>query len=83
MEPDRQIPELQRLLANTIHYATWDDHDYGPNDIGRNYWLRQEATDVFNLMWGNPSAELPDVPGIFTYVNWGTSTSTSSTTVPT
>jgi alkaline phosphatase D len=22
-------------------------------------------------MWGNPSAGLPETPGIFTYVNWG------------
>lgn len=68
---DRQIPELSDLLANTINYATWDDHDYGPNNIGRSYWLKGDATEVFQLMWGNPSAGLPETPGIFTYVNWG------------
>ncbi len=68
---DRQIPELADLFANTIHYATWDDHDYGPNNIGRSYWLKADATEVFQLMWGNPSAGLPETPGIFTYVNWG------------
>ena len=68
---DRQTPELSPLFANTINYATWDDHDYGPNNIGRNYWLKEQATEVFKLMWGNPSAGLPETPGIFTYVNWG------------
>ena len=68
---DRQTPELGPLFANSINYATWDDHDYGPNNIGRNYWLKGDATEVFQLMWGNPSAGLPEVPGIFTYVNWG------------
>lgn len=68
---DRQTPELAPLLANSIHYATWDDHDYGPNNIGRNYWLKEQATEVFQLMWGNPSAGLPETPGIFTFVNWG------------
>ena len=68
---DRQTPELSPLFGNAIHYATWDDHDYGPNNIGRNYWLKEQATEVFQLMWGNPSAGLPEIPGIFTYVNWG------------
>ena len=68
---DRQIPELSPLFGNTINYATWDDHDYGPNNIGRNYWLKDQATEVFQLMWGNPSAGLPETPGIFTYLNWG------------
>jgi len=68
---DRQTPELSPLFGNTINYATWDDHDYGPNNIGRNYWLKDQATEVFKLMWGNPSAGLPEIPGIFTYLNWG------------
>lgn len=68
---DRQTAELRPLFANTVHYATWDDHDYGPNNIGRTYWLKEDATEVFNLMWGNPSAGLPEIPGIFTYFNWG------------
>jgi len=68
---DRQTPELGPLFANSIHYATWDDHDYGPNNIGRNYWLKEQASEVFQLMWGNPSAGLPETPGIFTFINWG------------
>lgn len=68
---DRQTPEMRPLMASSINYATWDDHDYGPNNIGRNYWLKEEATEVFNLMWGNPSAGLPETSGIFTFANWG------------
>jgi alkaline phosphatase D len=68
---DRQMPKFLPVFANTINYATWDDHDYGPNDLGRNYWLKEDATEIFQLMWGNPTAGLPETPGIFTYVNWG------------
>ncbi len=68
---DRQLPHLQPLFTQGVHYATWDDHDYGPNNIGRSYWLKKESTRVFRAMWGNPSAGLPEVPGIFTFVNWG------------
>ncbi|MEM9160308.1 MAG: alkaline phosphatase D family protein [Verrucomicrobiota bacterium] len=68
---DRSIPHLRPLLASAHHFATWDDHDYGPNDIGSSYHLKGAATEIFNLFWGNPSAGLPDTPGIFTYLNWG------------
>lgn len=68
---DRSIPELRPLLANTHHFAIWDDHDYGPNDIGRSYTLKGVAKETFDLFWANPSSGLPETPGIFTFVNWG------------
>lgn len=67
----RSTPHLRALLANTHHYAIWDDHDWGPNDIGREFWNRAETTRAFQLFWGNPSAGLPETPGIFTFFNWG------------
>ena len=68
---DRAIPELRPMLATIPQYAIWDDHDYGPNDIGREYWNKAQATDVFTLFNGNPTAGLPELPGIFTYFAWG------------
>ena len=68
---DRSIPELRPMLATIPQYATWDDHDYGPNDAGRDYWLKETATEIFTLFNGNPSAGLPEIPGIFTYFAWG------------
>ncbi|MEX0332218.1 MAG: alkaline phosphatase [Puniceicoccaceae bacterium] len=68
---DRSLPELRPMLANIPQYATWDDHDYGPNDIGRVYWNKAEATEIFSLFNGNPTAGLPELPGIFTYFAWG------------
>lgn len=68
---DRAIPELRPLLANTHHFAIWDDHDYGPNDIGRSYPLKGIAKETFDLFWANPSSGLPETPGIFTFFNWG------------
>ena len=60
-----KIPFTKLEETNEV-YAIWDDHDYGPNNIGRNYWLKEQATEVFQLMWGNPSAGHPEIPGIFT-----------------
>ncbi|WP_044129590.1 alkaline phosphatase D family protein [Rudanella lutea] len=51
----RSVPELQPLLANTHHYATWDDHDYGPNDADRSYWLKPVTLEAFKLFWANPN----------------------------
>ncbi|MEX0602133.1 MAG: alkaline phosphatase family protein, partial [Bacteroidota bacterium] len=39
----RSLPEMQPLLGAAHNYATWDDHDYGPNDSDRSYRLRQAA----------------------------------------
>ena len=68
---DRSIPELRPFLANIPSYAIWDDHDYGPNDIGRDFWHKKLATEVFGIFNGNPTAGLPELPGIFSYFAWG------------
>lgn len=51
----RSLPEMQPLLASTHNYATWDDHDYGPNDSDRSYWLKPVTLDAFKLFWANPN----------------------------
>ena len=51
----RSLPEMQPLLASTHNYAIWDDHDYGPNDSDRSYWLKQTTLDAFKLFWANPN----------------------------
>ncbi|MEY3386298.1 MAG: hypothetical protein RIR53_1109 [Bacteroidota bacterium] len=43
------------MFANVPNYATWDDHDYGPNDSDRSWWMKESARDVFKLFWPNPS----------------------------
>jgi alkaline phosphatase D len=50
----RALPELQPLLAAASHYATWDDHDFGPNDSDRSFRDRAFSREAFGLFW--PSA---------------------------
>ncbi|MBC7893156.1 MAG: alkaline phosphatase family protein [Sphingobacteriaceae bacterium] len=66
----RSLPEMQALLGATSHYATWDDHDYGPNDADRSYWLKRTTLETFKLFWGNPNFvfENEGVTGTF---HWG------------
>ncbi|MBF4983273.1 alkaline phosphatase family protein, partial [Nonlabens mediterrranea] len=49
----RSLPELQPLLGSVHHYATWDDHDYGPNDSDRSYVHKKNTEKAFNDYWGN------------------------------
>ncbi len=52
---DRSVPVLQNFLKSTSHYAMWDDHDYGPNDMGKNYILKNTSRNVFTNYWLNTS----------------------------
>jgi alkaline phosphatase D len=63
----RALPELQPLWAAAPHYATWDDHDFGPNDSDRSYVLKSASLATFRRFWPNPTAGLPGVPGVFTH----------------
>ena len=37
-------PEFQRLKKSIPLFATWDDHDYGWNDIGKYYPFKNQQT---------------------------------------
>ncbi len=52
----RDTPEMQPLLAGAINLATWDDHDYGPNNSDRSYRMRKEAVKIFERYWANPDS---------------------------
>lgn len=52
---DRSIPILQPLLKSMPQYAIWDDHDFGPNDMGKEFILKEESREVFTHYWANPS----------------------------
>jgi len=66
----RQLDAMQRLLNSTHHYATWDDHDYGPNNADRGYAMRETALDVFNAFWPNPDFSGAGSGGVTNYFEW-------------
>ena len=67
----REAADLQPLLASTAHYATWDDHDFGPNDSDRSYIHKEAALETFKRFWPNPTYGASGVPGVFTQFEWG------------
>ncbi len=67
---DRKMPVLQNLLKAMPHHATWDDHDYGPNNMGSNYILKEESKKIFDSYWSNPSSGQSG-EGIYTMFTYG------------
>ncbi len=68
----RSLPEMQRLLRATHHYAIWDDHDFGPNDADGSFVNAAIAKQAFDLFWPNPPCTAPGVGGTttsFTYAD--------------
>jgi alkaline phosphatase D len=69
----RAMPHLQPLLGAVHHAATWDDHDYGPNDSDRSFPLKNRAREVFDLYWSNPPFDAYDPaegPGVYRHFSW-------------
>ncbi len=67
---DRAVPVLQNFLKAMPQFAMWDDHDYGPNDIGKNYILKETSKDIWRKYWNNPSYG-ENGQGIYTMNSWG------------
>ncbi len=49
-------PEFQKLKASTKILATWDDHDYGWDDVGRHYPYKKESKELFLNFFEEDSA---------------------------
>jgi alkaline phosphatase D len=67
---DRSIPVLQKFLASMPQLAIWDDHDFGPNNAGGSYILKETSRKVFTSYFINPSAG-ENGEGIYTMYSWG------------
>jgi alkaline phosphatase D len=67
---DRSMPVLQNFLKAMPHVAIWDDHDYGPNDIGKNFIHKNISRNIWKNYWCNPSYG-ENEQGIYTMTSWG------------
>jgi alkaline phosphatase D len=48
-------PELQDVRAAMPVIATWDDHDFGRDDAGKEYPYKAESKALFMDFWGEPA----------------------------
>lgn len=67
----RVHPDLDHLLRSVPSYATWDDHDYGPNNADSTLAMKEEATRAFKQVWANPSYGNEKTDGIFSSFRHG------------
>ena len=49
------LPEWQRLKAACPMLATWDDHDFGKNDGGAEFEIKDESQKLFHDFFGTPA----------------------------
>lgn len=59
-----------RFRAATPMLATWDDHDYGPNDSGGDFYAREFSETLFEAFWDS-SAEVRGRPGVYQSITMG------------
>ncbi|MEO0983243.1 MAG: alkaline phosphatase D family protein [Pseudomonadota bacterium] len=45
-------PDFQAVRAQHAMMATWDDHDYGANDAGREFPFKRFAERIHEVFWG-------------------------------
>ena len=59
-------PGFQRLKQSCQIIATWDDHDYGMNDSGSEYTMKEESENIFEDFWDIPlDSPVRQRPGVY------------------
>jgi alkaline phosphatase D len=66
-------PGFKTLKANTPIIAMWDDHDFGQNDIGKDYPHKEQSRQIMLDFWGEPksSTRRTRTDGIYTSYMYG------------
>ncbi len=47
-------PGFQKLKATTPIVSVWDDHDFGENDAGSDYPMKEQSRQIFLDFWEEP-----------------------------
>ncbi|MGB1755835.1 MAG: alkaline phosphatase D family protein [Pseudomonadales bacterium] len=61
-----EAAEFQALSKHIPIVATWDDHDFGLNDAGRDFQHRKASEQLFENFWGVPDTDPSRArPGVY------------------
>ncbi len=66
---DRAQKIIQPFMAAMPQYGIWDDHDYGPDNSGKSFYLKEESREIFKNYMINPSYG-EEGKGIYTKVSY-------------
>ena len=65
-------PEFQRMKASTNIIATWDDHDFGADDSGREYRHKEESKEILLEFFEEPArSKRRRHEGVYTVYEYG------------
>jgi alkaline phosphatase D len=60
------LPEYKNLSASSTIIGTWDDHDYGKNDAGKEWEMKDEAQEILLDFLGVPNDDpLREQKGVY------------------
>ena len=66
------LEDFQKLSKQSKVIATWDDHDYGVNDGGNTYTMREESEKIFLDFFNEPKDTARRTrPGVHTSYTFG------------
>ena len=66
---DRAQKIIQPFMASMPQYSIWDDHDYGPDNSGKSFYLKEESREIFKNYMLNPSYG-EEGKGIYSKINY-------------
>jgi alkaline phosphatase D len=67
-------PEFKKLINSCKVLATWDDHDFGQDDSGKDYPMKEESKKMFLDFWNDTkNIERQSHTGIYTSYFYGDS----------
>jgi len=61
----RLSKNINSLVTSKPQYATWDDHDFGPNNSDATFVNKDATLANFQSFWPNPSFGTDETPGVF------------------
>jgi alkaline phosphatase D len=53
------------FMRSRPQYSIWDDHEFGPNNSGKNFIYKKEGLDFHKMFWANPFYGETDNPGCY------------------
>jgi len=66
----RTEPAINDFLRTRPNYATWDDHDYGPDNSDGTFENRDATLANFQSFWPNPDFGTADTKGVFSHFRY-------------
>lgn len=60
-----QQPGFKELRAMAEFVPVWDDHDYGLDNMGKHYPLKEESKEIFRSFWGVEKYVPADRSGVY------------------